>query len=132
MVLDNLPSHKVAGVQEAIAARQAQVFYLPPYSPDLDPIEMAFAKLRPCCDTNPRTIDTLIARIGALPGRSRLYRYGTGTPHHAEGVAVSKKCDLVVAVIAGDLTDEQQRISAYRFLDSSTVQAWLGERLEGR
>ena len=34
------------------------------------------------------------ARIGALPGRSRLYRYGTSTPHHAEGIAVSQKCDL--------------------------------------
>jgi hypothetical protein len=72
------------------------------------------------------------ARIGALPGRSRLYRYGTSTPHHAEGVAVSQKCDLVVAVIAGELTDEQQRTAAYRFLDSSTVQAWLAEHLDGR
>ena len=72
------------------------------------------------------------ARIGALPGHSRLYRYGTNAPHHAEGVAVSQKCDLVVAVIVGDVTDEQQRASAYRFLDSSTVQAWLGAKLEGR
>jgi len=71
-------------------------------------------------------------RIGALPGRSRLYRYGTGTPHHAEGVAVSQKCDLVVAVITGDLADEQERAAAYRFLDSATVQGWISERLEGR
>jgi len=48
IVLDNLPSHKVARVQEAIAAWQAQVFYLPPYSPDLNPIEMALSS-RLCC-----------------------------------------------------------------------------------
>lgn len=67
VVLDNLPSHKVAGVQEAIADRQAQVFYLPPYSPDLNPIEMAFAKLKALLRQEPaRTVDTLIARIGSL------------------------------------------------------------------
>lgn len=67
VVLDNLPSHKVAGVHEEIAARQAQVFYLPPYSPDLNPIEMAFAKLKALLRQEPaRTVDTLIARIGSL------------------------------------------------------------------
>lgn len=50
VVLDNLPSHKVAGVQKSIAARQAQIFYLPPYSPELNRIEMAFYML--CGDTN--------------------------------------------------------------------------------
>lgn len=46
VVMDNLPSHKVAGVREAIEARGAQLIYLPPYSPDLNPIEQAFAKLK--------------------------------------------------------------------------------------
>ena len=41
VVLDNLPAHKVAGIREAIAARRAQIFYLPPYSPDMNPIELA-------------------------------------------------------------------------------------------
>jgi transposase len=36
---DNLPAHKVAGVREAIAAVGASILYLPPYSPDLNPIE---------------------------------------------------------------------------------------------
>jgi hypothetical protein len=71
-------------------------------------------------------------RIGALPGRSRLYRFGTGRPHHAEGIAVSQKCDLIVAVIAGDPADQQERTAAYRFLDSGTVQGWISERLDGR
>jgi transposase len=43
-IVDNLASHKVAGVREAIEARGARLLYLPPYSPDLNPIEQAFAK----------------------------------------------------------------------------------------
>ena len=46
VVMDNLPCHKVADVQEAIESRGAQLLYLPPYSPDLNPIEQAFAKLK--------------------------------------------------------------------------------------
>jgi transposase len=44
--MDNLSSHKVKGVREAIEARGASVLYLPSYSPDLNPIEMALAKLK--------------------------------------------------------------------------------------
>jgi transposase len=46
VILDNLSSHKVTGVREAIEARGAILIYLPPYSPDLNPIEQAFAKLK--------------------------------------------------------------------------------------
>jgi transposase len=46
VIMDNLPSHKVAGVRDAIEARGAMLVYLPPYSPDLNPIEQAFAKLK--------------------------------------------------------------------------------------
>ena len=46
VVMDNLPSHKVAGVREAIERAGASLRYLPPYSPDFNPIEMAFAKLK--------------------------------------------------------------------------------------
>ena len=46
VVMDSLGSHKVAGVREAIAGAGAQAVYLPPYSPDLDPIETAFSKLK--------------------------------------------------------------------------------------
>jgi transposase len=44
VVMDNLPCHKVAGIREAIENRQAQLLYLPPYSPDLNPIEQAKLK----------------------------------------------------------------------------------------
>lgn len=46
VILDNLASHKVTGVREMIEAKGASVIYLPPYSPDLNPIEQAFAKLK--------------------------------------------------------------------------------------
>ena len=46
LILDNLQTHKVRGVVEALADREAQVLYLPPYSPDLNPIEMAFSKVK--------------------------------------------------------------------------------------
>jgi transposase len=46
VVIDNLPAHKVEGVRAAVEASGAILLYLPPYSPDLNPIEMAFAKLK--------------------------------------------------------------------------------------
>lgn len=46
VVMDNLSSHKVAGVQQAIDKAGARLRYLPPYSPDLNPIELVFAKLK--------------------------------------------------------------------------------------
>ena len=46
VIMDNLPAHKVAGVRQAIEAAGATLLYLPPYSPDFNPIEMAFSKLK--------------------------------------------------------------------------------------
>lgn len=46
VVMDNLSAHKVAGIREAIEQRGAQVHYLPPYSPDLSPIEPCWSKLK--------------------------------------------------------------------------------------
>jgi transposase len=46
VIMDNLPAHKVAGVRETIKTAGAGLLYLPPYSPDFNPIEMAFAKLK--------------------------------------------------------------------------------------
>ncbi|SEO27380.1 hypothetical protein SAMN02990966_01454 [Rhodospirillales bacterium URHD0017] len=78
--------------------------------------------------------DGLAVRIGNLSGRARLYRYtlmGGGT-RLAEGIAVSQKCDLIIAVIAGNLLDERERTAAYRHLESSAVQDWISQQLEGR
>ena len=46
VVMDNLPAHKAAGVRAAIQATGARLWLLPPYSPDFNPIENAFAKLK--------------------------------------------------------------------------------------
>jgi transposase len=49
VILDNAKAHKVAGVRERIEGAGARVLYLPPYSPDLNPIEMAWSKLSSSC-----------------------------------------------------------------------------------
>ncbi|GBF27364.1 hypothetical protein MnTg02_02416 [bacterium MnTg02] len=46
VIMDSLPVHKVTGVRQAIEAAGAALLYLPPYSPDFNPIEMAFSKLK--------------------------------------------------------------------------------------
>ena len=67
VVMDNLPVHKAAGVEEAIEAAGARLRYLPPYSPDLNPIEPAFSKvkahLRKAAE---QTIPRLVRRIGRV------------------------------------------------------------------
>ena len=65
LVMDNLSSHKVAGVREAVEAVGATLRYLPPYSPDLNPIEQVFAKLKALPrDAAARTTDALWAAVG--------------------------------------------------------------------
>lgn len=67
VVLDNLSSHKVIGVREAIEAAGARLLYLPPYSPDLNPIELAFSKLKRLLrDAAERTVEELWQTIGRL------------------------------------------------------------------
>jgi transposase len=46
LILDNLATHKVQGVESLLQAKDVALRYLPPYSPDLNPIELAFAKLK--------------------------------------------------------------------------------------
>ena len=63
--MDNLPAHKVEGVRETVEARGAHLLYLPPYSPDLNPIEQAFAKLKDLLRTAAtRTVEALWHAIG--------------------------------------------------------------------
>ena len=70
VVMDNLPAHKVQGVREAIEAAGAELRYLPPYSPDLNPIENAFAKLKALLrKAAERTVEGLWTTIGNLLGR---------------------------------------------------------------
>jgi transposase len=63
----NLGSHKGAGVRASIEAAGAKLLYLPPYSPDFNPIENAFAKFKALLrKAAERTIDGLCSRIGEL------------------------------------------------------------------
>ena len=67
VVLDNLSSHKVTGVAEAIQAAGATLLYLPPYSPDFNPIEKFFSKLKALLrKAAKRSIDALWKEIGDL------------------------------------------------------------------
>ncbi len=72
VVLGNLSSHKVSGVREAVETAGARLLYLPPYSPDLNPIELAFSKLKRLLrDAAERTVEELWLTIGRLLKRFR-------------------------------------------------------------
>src|SRR6266540_3591917 len=67
VVMDNLPAHKVPGVKEAIEAAGATLRYLPPYSPDLNPIEMPFCKFKAFLrKASEQTVPGLCRRIGSF------------------------------------------------------------------
>ena len=70
VVMDNLSSHKVAGVKPAIEAAGAALRYLPPYSPDFNPIEQVFSKLKTLLrSAHARTLEALWSAIGSLLDR---------------------------------------------------------------
>ena len=87
VVLDNLSSHKVAGVRTAIESAKARLLYLPPYSPDLNPIEQWFAKLKALLrKAAARTFDALINAIASAleaftPDQCANYLANSGYPH---------------------------------------------------
>lgn len=73
VVMDNCPVHKVAGVRAAIEARGATLQYLPKYSPDLNPIELSFSKIKAYLRKfSEQTVHALCRRVGAfVPTLSR-------------------------------------------------------------
>jgi transposase len=67
VIMDNLGSHKGVAVRRAIRAAGAKLFFLPPYSPDLNPIEQVFAKLKTLLrKADERTVEATWKRIGQL------------------------------------------------------------------
>ena len=67
VVMDNLPAHKAEGVRTAIEAAGAELRFLPPYSPDFNPIEMAFSKLKALMRAKAeRTVEALWKAVGTL------------------------------------------------------------------
>ena len=89
VIMDNLPAHKVAGVRDGDRGRGAELRYLPPYSPDLNPIEQAFAKLKALLrKAAERTVDGLWNAIGQLldlfpPAECANYLANSGYPRSA-------------------------------------------------
>ena len=89
VVADNLASHKVAGVSAAIEARGAELRFLPPYSPDLNPIEQVFAKLKQLVrSAAPRAREALWRTIGSAlhrftPTECRNFLANAGYAHSA-------------------------------------------------
>ena len=70
VVADDLPAHSVDGVRELIGATSTQLWYLPPYSPDFNPIELCFAKLKALLRAaRSRSIDTLWPLLGECLAR---------------------------------------------------------------
>jgi transposase len=84
VVMDNLSSHKVAGVSQVIEACGAKVLYLPPYSPEFNPIEQVFAKLKTLLrKAQARTSEALLSAIATLmqrfdPGECENYIRNSG------------------------------------------------------
>ena len=67
VIMDNLSAHKVKGVREIIEAAGARALYLPPYSPDLNPIEQMFAKLKAMLrKAAERSVDGIFKAIGQI------------------------------------------------------------------
>jgi len=67
VIFDNLGSHKGKAVRRAIRAAGAKLFFLPPYSPDLNPIEQVFAKLKTLLrKASERSVEDTWRRIGSL------------------------------------------------------------------
>lgn len=78
VILDNLSTHKIKNVEKLVSAQGASVRYLPPYSPDFNPIELAFAKLKAHLrQAAARTLDDLQAALVAA--------LGSFSPHHCSG-----------------------------------------------
>ena len=69
VIMDNLGSHKGEAVRQAIRSAAAKLFFLPKYSPDLNPIEQVFAKFKHLLrKAAARTLETVVAAVGELLG----------------------------------------------------------------
>lgn len=67
VIMDNLSAHKAEGVRHAIEGAGCRLLYLPPYSPDFNPIEKAFAKLKAVlCAKAERTVEGLWNTVGQI------------------------------------------------------------------
>jgi transposase len=67
VIMDNLGSHKIAGIREALRTAGATLMFVPPYSPDMNPIEMAFSKIKSILRKKAhRTVEALWTELGEI------------------------------------------------------------------
>jgi transposase len=94
VIMDNLGSHKVAGVRQAIEAVGASLMFIPPYSPDLNPIEMAFAKLKALLRVKKlRTVEGLWNALGT----SSIASHQRSVPTSSATQAISSQPEKVLS-----------------------------------
>jgi transposase len=106
VIMDNLPAHKIASVRPLIEAAGAVLLYLPPYSPDLNPIEMAFAKIKALLrKAAERTIDALWDKIGEI------------SPHSRPGMRKLLQARRLCVISIGKCSNDDWRIKFRRSLD---------------
>jgi hypothetical protein len=141
VVTDNLPADKVAGIKQALQAAGASLLYLPPYSPDLNPIEQAFAKLKALLrKVECRTRDAVWNTIGALldaftppnaatispiaatrprDSKSSSSRDGTSLPCHNQNLSRHWTCDPDAALSCRAFTLALPRARRERDVDAA-------------
>lgn len=87
VIMDNLAAHKVAGVRSLIESRGAQLLYLPPYSPDFNPIEQAWSKIKELLRAaKARLLETLEAAIATAIAAVTLHNAAAWFRHCGYGV----------------------------------------------
>jgi len=92
VILDNLGSHKGKRAREIIRARGAHLLFLPPYSPDLNPIEQVFAKLKHLMRAaEPRTIEETWRKAGRLLDLSSAEKRSRSLPHYRGNLEKGRK-----------------------------------------
>src|SRR3954462_11972486 len=106
VIMDNLPVHKVPAVRRALEAAGAQLLFLPPYSPDLNPIEMVFAKMKAKLRHEAhRTVDALWRALGRIASAIAPAECANYLRHCGLSAAAKKRAYLVrrVPSVAGFL-----------------------------
>jgi hypothetical protein len=96
VVMDNLPAHKVTDIRTMIEAAGARLLYLPPYSPDFNPIENAFSKLRTLCAKPPPAASPTYGTRSAPPSISS-HRPGAQTTSPPQDTSRNERILLYVA-----------------------------------